>query len=203
MKNLFLGAAFMLIGSVFYQFYVEKKEAKRTTLESSQLIEEQITNTGKLIVTEGHFSDVVTYKDAKKYYLNVLTANKKALVIVNAEATVAYDLSKIVYDIDSQKQILTVVQVPEPELKIYPELKYYDVQQDYLNPFGAEDYNKIKTSVKRRLTRQIKKSKLYTNAENRLISELQKLFILTKSLGWTLQYNQMIISAQDDFKLVS
>tara|TARA_R110002050_G_scaffold300812_1_gene473305 strand:+ start:414 stop:584 length:171 start_codon:yes stop_codon:yes gene_type:complete len=38
--------------------------------------------------------------------------------------------------------------------------------------------------------KKIEASDLKSNAQNRLISELSKFFMLTNSLGWTLQYNE-------------
>ncbi|NNF86521.1 MAG: DUF4230 domain-containing protein, partial [Winogradskyella sp.] len=61
--------------------------------ESSVLIQEQIKNVGKLVVTEGHFSEVFNYEDSKDIFGSYLTADKKALVVVNADVTVSYNLS--------------------------------------------------------------------------------------------------------------
>ena len=68
------------------------------------------------------------------------------------------------------------------------------MQADYLNPFEAKDYNSIKETVKKSLMKKIEASDLKSNAQNRLISELSKFFMLTNSLGWTLEYNQSPIS---------
>jgi hypothetical protein len=72
------------------------------------------------------------------------------------------------------------------------------VQADFLNPFEAEDYNAINKKVKQQITKKINASNLKSNAENRLISELSKFYILTNSLGWTLQYNQKTIDKVED-----
>ena len=68
---------------------------------------------------------------------------------------------------------------------------------DFLNPFDAEDYNKIKDKVKGQLMKKIEASNLKSNAQNRLISELSKFYILTNSLGWTLQYQGNAIESPD------
>ena len=169
--------------------YCEFKKDNTTQIEETALIQEQIRNVGKLVVTEGHFSEVLTYKDQQKYFLNMISVEKKALVIVNADATVSYDLSKIEYDIDEVNKIITIKNIPEEEIKISPDLKFYDVQQNGFNEFTGDDYNKINARVKENLHKKIEKSKLKTNAQNRLISELSKILILTNTMGWTLQYN--------------
>jgi len=48
--------------------------------------------------------------------------------------------------------------------------------------------------------KKIEASELKSNAQNRLISELSKFFILTNSLGWTLQYNENPIEDLNQFQ---
>ena len=196
MKNILLGVLVTLVLGFAFRYYENGKNKEQASLQSSQLLQEQIKNVGKLIVTEGHFSDVMTYKDAKKFYMDLYTSEKKALVVVNADVTIAYDLSKITYTINKDTKTLTITNIPEAEIKIYPDLEYYDIKQEYINPFGAADYNKIKSKINNRLQQKIDNSKLKSNAKNRLISELHDLLILTNSLGWTLTYNNFAITAE-------
>lgn len=170
--------------------------SENSTLEyDTNLIQQQIKNVGKLVVTEGHFAEVITYKDQKKYLGNLLSFEKKAIVIVNADVTVGFDLSKVTYAIDAPSKTLTITNIPKEEIKISPDLKYYDVEQSKLNEFDAADYNKINGMVQANLTKKIEASSLKTNAKNRLISELSKILILTNSMGWKLQYNGQIMNS--------
>lgn len=187
-KRIVVGVLVLVL--IFLAFrYCEFKKDSTTEIEETALIQEQIRNVGKLVVTEGHFSEVLTYKDTQKYFLNMLSAEKKALVVVNADVTVSYDLSKIQYDIDDANKIITIKNIPKEEIRISPDLKFYDVEQNGFNEFAAEDYNKISAKVKESLRKKIEKSTLKTNAQNRLVSELSKILILTNTMGWTLQYN--------------
>ncbi len=152
------------------------------------LIQQQIENVSKLIVSEGHFSEVYNYKDSKELFGPLVTADKKALVVVNAEVTVAYDLSEIDFRLDEEHRTLHIESIPEPQIKINPDFEYYDVTADYLNQFEASDYNKIKKNVNASLLKKIEASSLKRNAQNRLLSELSKFYILTHSMGWSLTY---------------
>ncbi|ALM48628.1 hypothetical protein AMR72_06815 [Flavobacterium psychrophilum] len=181
--------------------YCEFKKDNTTQIEETALIQEQIRNVGKLVVTEGHFSEVLTYKDQQKYFLDMISVEKKALVIVNADVTVSYDLSKIEYDIDEANKVITIKNIPKEEIKINPDLKFYDVKQNGFNEFTGEDYNKINATVKKNLAKKIEKSTLKTNAQNRLVSELSKILILTNTMGWKLQYNGDIITTNEELKL--
>ena len=166
------------------------------------LIQEQIKNVSKLIVTEGHFAEVYNYKDSQQLFGPLITAHKKALVVVNAEVTVGYDLSLVKFDIDASTKTLRINSIPEPEIKINPDFEYYDVTADYLNQFNAEDYNKIKRNVNASLMKKIEASSLRSNAQNRLLSELSKFLVLTNSMGWTLTYGDRAIQNFEELKLL-
>jgi hypothetical protein len=191
---------FVLIFYFGYQFFTKKSE--NTTIEyDTNLIQVQIKNVGKLVVTEGHFAEVLTYKDKKETYIPGLSFDKKALVVINADVTVGFDLSKVTYDIDEKNKILTITNIPKEEIKISPNFKYYDTESSTFNEFTGEDYNKINKIARVNLTKKIENSSLKTNAQIRLISELSKMLILTNSMGWTLTYKGNIVKTDNDLQL--
>ena len=180
--------------------YIFNDKDETILQENSALIQEQIRNVSKLVVTEGHFSQVFTYKNSKAIFANLVNVEKKALVVFNADVTVSYDLSQIEYELDEASKTLRILNIPKEEINISPDFEYYDITADYLNQFKAEDYNKIKDKVRVQLMKKIEASNLKSNAQNRLISELSKFYILTSSLGWTLQYEGNNIKSSDDLQ---
>jgi hypothetical protein len=118
---------------------------------------------------------------------------------VNADVTVAYDLHQMKYDIDEKNKTITITNIPKEEIKISPDLQYYDVEQSKMNPFTGDDYNKINKIVRANLAKKIEKSSLKSNAKNRLISELSKMLILTNTMSWKLQYEGKVIENEADF----
>lgn len=194
MRKVLFGIIITLLILWTYQLYKRYDERSKYLKENTALIQQEIKNVRKLIVTEGHFSQVFNYKQSEKIFANLLTTEKKALVVVNAEVTVAYDLSKINFEIDEENKTLYITKIPEPEIKIFPDLKYYDISGDYLNPFNANDFNKIKNQVTVSIRKKVDNSNLKENAENRLISELSRFYVLTNSLGWKLVYNKQTIN---------
>lgn len=191
----------ILVMAVLFGYrYVFNDKDKTTLQENSALIQEQIRNVSKLVVTEGHFSQVFTYKNSKAIFANLVNVEKKALVVVNADVTVSYDLSQIEYEVNEASKTLKILSIPKEEINISPDFEYYDITADYLNPFKAEDYNKIKDKVRAQLMKKIEASNLKSNAQNRLISEMSKFYILTSSLGWTLQYEGNSIKSSDDLQ---
>lgn len=194
-----MGAGIIVAIILLFKFCDFKKEDDSTVDYNTNLIQQQIVNVGKLVVTEGHFAEVITYKDENKYLMDMVSFEKKAIVIVNADVTVAYDLHQMKYEIDEKNKTITIISIPKEEIKISPDIKYYDVEQSQMNPFTGDDYNKINKIVRANLAKKIEKSSLKTNAKNRLISELSKMLILTNSMGWTLKYEGEIIEKEADF----
>lgn len=197
-RKLLIGLGIIISVVLLFKFCDFKKADASDMDYNTNLIQEQIVNVGKLIVTEGHFAEVITYKNQQKYLMNMLSFEKKALIVVNADVTVAYDLHKMKYDIDEKNKTITILSIPKEEIKISPDIQFYDVEQSKLNPFTGDDYNKINKSVKANLEKKIANSTLKKNAQNRLLSELSKLFILTNNLGWTLKYESQRIESEAD-----
>jgi hypothetical protein len=197
MRKILFGVIITLI--VLFTFkYCDNQQSEKILLEeNTALIQKQINNVGKLVVAEGHFSEVFTYKNTKAVFGDLFEAEKQAVVIVNAGVTVGYDLSKIEYKINEESKILHIIRVPEEEIKISPDFEYYDIQADFLNQFEATDYNEIKDIVNKSLMKKIEASDLRSNAKNRLISELAKFYVLTNAMGWTLEYNNMPIDSNE------
>lgn len=194
--GVFVVLFFMFAGVVLYNFVLKPNDQHMQY--NSALIQDQLKNVSKLVVTEASYSQVLTYKDSQKYFLNLMSFDKKAVVVVNARATVSYDLTKLKYDFDEQRKVVRLLYIPESEIQIYPDYKIYDVEQSTFNPFVGEDYNKINTKVKEDILDKIEKSTLKSNAENRLISELSKILIVTQALGWQLEYQGNIIQSDKD-----
>ena len=193
----FLIAAFLFAG---YWFFYRGKQEREDLRASSELIQKQVNQVGKLIVTEGYFSKVFTFKNSQSLFMNLWTSDKKALVVVNAKATVEYDLRQLETRIDEDNKTVVITKIPEPVINIYPEIEYYDVTQDYFNKFEANDYNKIKNTVTAQFRKKIESSGLKDNAQERLMSELVNIYVLTKSMGWTLMYNEVIIENAEQMK---
>lgn len=202
MRKILFGVIITLIVLFTFKYCGDQKEGEIILQENSALIQKQIKNVGKLVVTEGHFSEVFSYENSKSIIGDLIEAEKKALVVVNADVSIAYDLSLIEYQINEATRTLEILSIPKEEIKVNPDFKYYDIQADYFNQFEAKDYNEIKDTVKKSLMKKVEASELKLNAKNRLLSELAKFYILTNSLGWTLEYKQSTITDFESLKSI-
>ena len=180
----------MFFGAMIYHWIGTPFSKENNIQPDSVIITEQLKNVSKLVVNEAKLSQIYNYKDQKSYLMNLFTFDKKAMVLVSADVQVMYDLSK-----------LEITSIPKEEIKIFPDIKVYNIEDSTFNSFKGDDYNKISEKVKAEFLKKIENSNIQTNAQNRLISELAKFLVVTNSLGWTLKYQDQIINNQTDFSI--
>jgi len=152
-------------------------------------------------VTEGHYSQVLTFKDKDSYFGGMISFVKKVIVVVNSDVTVMYDLRQMKYEIDEKNKTIRIVSIPKEEIKISPDIQYYDIQQSKFNALTGADLNNITKKVKNDLAKKIEKSTLKSNAQNRLISELSKILLVTHSVGWKVEYKGQEVTSEKQFSL--
>lgn len=198
-KKLFFGLLFLVLAFFTYKYFAG--DDCSTTEYNSNLIQEQIKSVGKLVVTEGHYSQVLTFKDKDSYLGGLISFDKKAIVVANSDVSVMYDLRQMKYEIDEKNKTIRIISIPKEEIKISPDIQYYDIDQSKFNEFTGADFNNITKKVKTDLAKKIENSSLKTNAENRLISELSKILLVTHSVGWKVEYQGSEIKSEREFKI--
>lgn len=198
-KKLFFGLLFLVLAFFTYKYFAGESEG--STEYNSNLIQEQIKSVGKLVVTEGHYSQVLTFKDQDSYFGGLVSFDKKAIVVANSDVSVMYDLRQMQYDIDEKNKTIRIVSIPKEEIKISPDIQYYDIEQSKFNEFTGADFNNITKKVKADLAKKIEKSTLKTNAQNRLISELSKILLVSHSVGWKVEYKGKEVTSEKEFQL--
>lgn len=196
-KNIIFALICIVIGGLI-TFFIMRKSTDSNVLPDSELIHEQMKNVSKLVVNEAKISQIYNYKDQKSF-MNLISFDKKALVVVNADIQIQYDLSKLEYVVDETTKTVRITHIPKEEIKINPDIKIYDVEESTFNAFKGKDYNAIQEKVKKQFEEQVLKSNIQANAKNRLVSELGKFLVVTNSLGWTLQYQESTINQLEDF----
>ncbi len=190
---------FIVVLYLFFQFSNKKNDTSVIEYDTA-LIQQQIKNVGKLVVTEGHFSEVLTYKDQKKYLGDWLSFEKKAIVVINADVTVGFDLSQVKFEVDSIHKVLKISNLPKEEIKISPDYKYYSVDESTFNEFEGQDYNKINKIARANLNKKINASTLKTDAKKRLKEELFKLYSFVEIMKWKVEIEGETVSNQQEIQ---
>lgn len=183
MKKIGIYILVCLIG-FFSAKWMYKNEGKAETNEDIQIVIQSINNISKLVVTEGVFSEVYSYKNEKKYFYDTFEFNKSAIVTVNARVQVLFDLEKMEIEIDSIHKRIKIKSIPKEEIVIIPDIKYFDMQQSTFNSFSKEELNSINKKSIEKIKQTAEVSELKKNAKKRLIIELSKIYQLSSILGW-------------------
>jgi hypothetical protein len=180
LKFILLG---IIVGGVIV-FAIYSRSSKTESTEDADLVIERIEAVKKLVVTEGYFSELYNYKEADKYFYDLIQFEKKAFLLVKGKASVSYDLTKMEYQVDEATKTITLINMPAPQISVEPEIKYYDLQESTFNAFGTDDYNKLNARAVAKLKEKVEKSDLKSMARKELESTLNDLQIVGKELGW-------------------
>jgi hypothetical protein len=178
---------FVLLGIILggiIVFMMYSKSSNTSSEEDADVVIDRIEAVKKLVVTEGYFSELYNYKEADKYFYDLIAFEKKAFLLVKGKASVSYDLTKMEYQVDEATKTITLVNMPAPQVSIEPEIKYYDLQESSFNSFSTDDYNKLNSRAISKLREKIDKSDLKKMARNELETTLNDLQIVGKELGW-------------------
>ncbi|MCF6351155.1 MAG: DUF4230 domain-containing protein [Flavobacteriaceae bacterium] len=174
-----------------------KKETQQNKKEQIQVLLNEIKNVSKLIVTEINVSEIYNYQSANKYFFEMLSFNKKIILVVNAKVQVSYDLSKMDVVTDSINKKIIIKSIPKAEVFIAPEVQYYDFEQSTFNSFTKEELNKINKKSIEKITETTDLSIIKIKAKKQLLLELGKLYNMATLLNWELideTENQLIIT---------
>ena len=197
MMSRFLKYLFVfLIGFFIAKFWYDN-DAEKNSKEQIHVIVNSVKNLQKLVVSKGNYSEVYNYSDSKKYFYDYLSFDKKAIVTVNADVEVGYDLSKLEIQIDSIEKQIIINKIPKEEVVISPNIKYFDLQQSQFNTFSKDELNKINQKSIDKIKSTIEVSNLKEKAKNRLFSELSKIYQLSTIYNWKVVNNTGYIFNQD------
>ena len=111
MKDIFKYIISGLIAvAIFYlgSRLLDKNEDRELLLAQTALIQQEINNTSKLVVTEMKYAKVYTYESTKSYGWDFFRSQKSAIIISNAEAQISYDLKQLKHELDPDSNLTDI-----------------------------------------------------------------------------------------------
>lgn len=205
MKDIFKYIISGLIAvAIFYlgSRLLDKNEDRELLLAQTALIQQEINNTSKLVVTEMKYAKVYTYESTKSYGWDFFRSQKSAIIISNAEAQISYDLKQLKHELDPDSKTIFITYIPQPEIKVYPHLDYFKMDDGILNKFEGRDINKMERQITAKIKEDILKDEVIKNAQNRLLTELSNIYLLSSSMGWKLVYNDTEINSTKEMNAI-
>ncbi len=86
--------------------------------------------------------------------------------------------------IDSLGKKIIINKIPEQEITISPDIKYFDLQQSQFNKFTKEALNKINQKSIQKIKETAEIMALQKEAQTRLFEELSKIYQLSAVFKW-------------------
>lgn len=151
------------------------------------ILSNQINKMNKMIVLEQDFSSFQTHKSSAIEVVGVPLFQKEMVLYSTAKAQVTYDLKNLVMEVDSTNKKLIIKKIPPAEIKIYPDVKIHFMDDSALNRFSKSDLNGILESAKKNMVKGINQNQLKTKGKEQLINNLNDIFVLAKSLNYTIE----------------
>lgn len=168
--------------------YIVMKNSTGSRVEASHSIAYEIKRMNRMIVAEQHYSDVFSHKSSLSLprLADYFSFDKKVLLLVDADVQAVYDLNRMDISVDSVNKTIYINKIPDVEIKIYPDVRFYDMEQSSFNTFDKDDLNQIKKSAVSRVEESIDKEKLKKEAHEQLIDNLGEIYLLARAYNWKL-----------------
>ncbi len=169
-----------------YNFWDTRKAKKEV---SSTVLLERVEKVMKLVTIEGGFSEIYDYKH--HYFADIWPFRKKALVRVNAKVFVGYDFEKADIVTDEKEKIITINNLPWPEvLSIEHDLEYYNFENGLFNLISNKDITEMGFEAKEFIAEKAEESDLFDQAEEQYRELIDILGLAIEASGWKLIINR-------------
>ncbi len=173
-----------------YMFF--SRQAKEEKAASAYILLEKVEKVCKLVTVEGNFDEWYDESNIRQFTLyfplpGSFYFTKKATLRVKGKVLVGYDMADIRVTADSLRRIITLSNLPEPEiLSIDHEIEYRDLEESWFNSFTTEDYTNLNKNAKEALRVQAAESRLLEEAQLEGNQMIEVIRFMTEAAGWRL-----------------
>ena len=190
----FIGVILGVLLSIGLVSYVKFFKNKQLVKSQSILLLDKIKTVCKFITVEGDFAEIYHYEDVKERFLKLVSAKKKALIIVKAKAHIGYDLRKIELQSNTDAKQIILTHFPQPEvLSVETNLDYYDKKDGYFNKFEASDLTELQHNAKQHILDKVPESGLIEVAKKEALETILLMETIVETIGWKLDYSALKI----------
>jgi len=163
-----------------------KKEDAALINQDYYLITNQIQKMNKMVVLEQDFSSFQTHKSSAASIAGYDILPREMVLYTTAKAQVTYDLKKMKIDVDTVNKRLILQDIPQPEIKIFPDVKIHFMDDYAINRFTQKDINGVMESAKKNMAKSVNQANLKKQSEKQLKDNLNDIFVLAKALHYSI-----------------
>ena len=164
-----------------------KKEDAALINQDYYLITNQIQKMNKMVVLEQDFSSFQTHKSSAASIAGFDILPREMVLYTTAKAQVSYDLKRMKIDVDTVNKKLILQELPQPEIKIFPDVKIHFMDDYAINRFSQKDINGVMESAKKNMTKSVNQASLKQQSEKQLKDNLNDIFVLAKALHYSIE----------------
>ncbi|PIE50691.1 MAG: hypothetical protein CSA38_01615 [Flavobacteriales bacterium] len=158
------------------------------------ILKNQISQMNKMVVMEQDFSSL--QKTSVSYtILGKSIADNKIITHTKTNAQVSYDLSKMKIEVDSVDKKLTIIELPQPKIKIIPSVEIESMDDSFFNRINEKQIKEVTQSAKDQAIKKVDKQKLIQKGKQQLVRNLKEIFVLAKSLNYKIVDKTEILQA--------
>ncbi len=184
-------------GFALFQKFTGKEQ--QLIKNESTLLLEKVEKVFKIVLAEGHFSEIYDHNSEKEILFGLTTTNKKALIVAKAKVLVGYDFSKVKINWIYGTRKMIVEEFPEPEiLSVDSDYKFYDIDQGLFNKFKNDDYTQLLSDAKQTMQHKAIASELPRIAKKQAVVMLNQ---MASTMGWDIEFKQ--IPPSEEIKLIN
>ena len=125
-----------------------KKDDAALVNQDYYLITNQIQKMNKMVVLEQDFSSFQTHKSSAATVAGFDILPREMVLYTTAKAQVSYDLKKMKIDVDTVNKKVIIDELPQPEIKIFPDVKIHFMDYYAVNRFKQSDINGIGLDIR-------------------------------------------------------
>ncbi len=174
-----------------------KKDEGALINQDYYLITNQIQKMNKMVVLEQDFSSFQTHKSSAASIAGFDILPREMVLYTTAKAQVSYDLKKMKIDVDTVNKKLIIDELPQPEIKIFPDVKIHFMDDYAVNRFKQKDINGIMESAKKNMIKSVNQEKLKQESRQQLKDNLNEIFVLAKALHYSVEDKTNTFSSKE------
>ena len=164
-----------------------KKEDAGLINQDYYLITNQIQKMNKMVVLEQDFSSFQTHKSSAASVAGFDILPREMVLYTTAKAQVSYDLKQMKIDVDTVNKKVIINELPQPEIKIFPDVKIHFMDDYAINRFTQKDINGVMESAKKNMAKSVNQNNLKKQSQKQLKDNLSDIFVLAKALHYSIE----------------
>lgn len=187
-KTVFIALITFILGMLIALWGIKSLE-KKSMSEDSRVIAYQIQKMNKMVVAEQSLAEIYTHTSKKSLpgLGSIYSSDKKVTMMINAKVQASYDLTQMEVELDSVNKKIVIASIPPVDLKVYPDVDFFDMDQSIFNKFEKNELNEIKNRGIAQVEKKIDREKIKKEAHQQLIQNLSDIYQIAKIYGWEIE----------------